>query len=85
MFEVLQKCRSTTATGAMAHDEDFRHFELGDGKFERGRNAVAAATQFKRWNEVCDVAYDKHLPRRSIEYGRRVDPAVGAGDHHDVG
>ena len=85
ILEILRKRRSTAAAGAMAHDEDFRDLQLGDSKFQRSRYAVPPAAQLERRDEVGDIANDKHLSRRGVEYGRRIDPAVRTGDHHDVG
>ena len=67
----------------MPHDQDFAHLQLGDGEFERRRNAVEASARLIGRGETGNVARDKDLARPRVENLRGIGAAVGAGqDHH---
>ena len=66
----------------VAHDHDFRNFELRNREFQRGGHAVTAAVSLERRHEIGDVPDHEDLARIGVENGRRVGPAVAAGDDH---
>ena len=68
------------AAALMAHDHDLRDVELGNRELQRGRDAMTPAARLERRNEVGDVANDENLAGIGVEDGRRIGPAVAAGD-----
>jgi hypothetical protein len=74
--------RLDAAAPLMAHDDDLRHLQLGDGEFERRRDAMAAAIGFKGRDQVGDIADDEDLAGIGVENGRWVGAAVATGDDH---
>ena len=69
----------------MAHNHDILDLQNVDRIFERCTHTVKAAIRLVGRHQIGDVAYDKQLPRRRVEYVGRFGTAVGTGDQHNVG
>ena len=74
-----------TAAHPVTHDHDLFDLQLRHREFQRGRYAVATASQFKRGDEICDISDDEYLAWRGIKYCGGISPAVRAGNHHNPG
>ena len=67
----------------MTHHEDFADLELGDGEFERGRDAVQPAARLVGRGQRSDIAGYEHLAGPGVEDFGGIGTAIGAGeDHH---
>ena len=84
IVELAGQRRRAAAAKAVAHHHQLLDLELGDREFERGRDAVIGAVGLVGRHQVGDVADDEHLARPRVEDLGRIDPAVGAGDHHHL-
>ncbi len=82
VVELAGQRRRAAAAEAVAHHHQLLDLELGDGELQRRRDAVIIVVRLEGRDEVGDIADDEHLARPRVEDLGRVDPAVGAGDHH---
>ena len=82
--QVLRQRRLAAAAQPMPHDHDLANVEELHRELERGGNAVIARRRLERRHHRGDVADDEDFARIGIEDLRRIDPAVRAGDHHDL-
>jgi len=85
VVELAGQRRGAAAAKAVAHHHQLVDLELGHREFERRRNAVIILVGLEGGHEIGDVAHDEHFAGPRIEDRRRIDPAVGAGDHHHLG
>ena len=85
MVELAGQRRRAAAAKAVAHHHQFVDLELGHREFERRRDAVIMIVALERRDEIGDVPDHEHLARPRVEDLGRIDPAVGAGDHHHLG
>src|SRR5690554_5397692 len=67
----------------MTHYQDLAHLEHLNGELQSRRNTVQARSRLERRHERRDVAHDEYLAGMNVKDLRRIDPAIGAGDHHD--
>ena len=84
IVELAGKRGSAATAQAVAHDHNLADFELRDGELKRRRNAVIAAVRLIGRRQSGDVADDEHLAGPGVEDVRGIDPAVGAGQDHDL-
>ena len=82
LYEALRQRRVYAAARPVPQHDDLRHLQLRHRKLQRRRHAVPPAAQLERRHQVGDVAHHEDLARHGIEDLRRIDSAVGAGDHH---
>ena len=80
IVEFASERRGNAATLFMAHNDDFRDFQLGDCEFQRRRNAVAATISLVRRHEVGDIADNEYVARVAVKDGCRIRAAVTAGN-----
>ncbi len=84
-MQALRQSRLAAAAQPVAHHHDVLHLQELDCEFERGRNAVLTLAGLVGGNHRRDIADDEDLAGVDIEDLRRIDSAVGAGDHHHLG
>ena len=82
VLESLGECGTTTAAILVAEHHDFGDFELRDGEFKRGRDAVATRRCFERRHHIGDISDNEDFTGRSVKDDGGVYPAVRAGDNH---
>jgi len=68
----------------VAHDNDFTDLEELHGKFKRRRNTMPTGSGLVRRDQCSDIADHEYLARIDIENLCGIDPAVGAGNNHDL-
>jgi hypothetical protein len=66
----------------MTHDQKVLDAQHADAELERRAGAVMGGIGRVGRHQAGDVPDDEQLARAGVEYHARINPAVGAGDHH---
>jgi hypothetical protein len=76
--------RLDAAAAGMTEHDDVLHLQRFHGELQRGAGTVRRVVVHARWNQVGHVAHHEQIARLGVGEDRRIDPRIGAGDHHDL-
>src|SRR6185437_5918 len=83
------RCAFEEGVGAaaqlMSKNDQMGHLQDPDTELQSCARSVIGDVGLVGWNQVRDIAHGEHFARLSIEDHRRVDAAVDARDHQNLG